>query len=40
MRKTFKLLWLVFLSIFPINALLQNVEFDNVLEEEKRKKGA
>lgn len=29
MKKALKILWLVFLSIFPISTLLNNVEFDS-----------
>lgn len=29
MRKIFRILWLVWLSIFPINDLLKNVEMED-----------
>jgi hypothetical protein len=38
MRKLIKLLKLVFLSIFPINALLREVELDDVKAQEQARK--
>jgi hypothetical protein len=37
MKKVLRILWLAFLSVFPVSSLLNNVEMENLGESEKKR---